>query len=243
MSPDSVPDGSNPQIEPKSSVMTTVINRDDAPSHLFNIPELDFSGDLFIERLAGRWFRLGARTITPRRDERGVEDVVSRQSLLIPPQGFAEIFDSLGSVGNVIGHLGEPGGSIRQLGHEKQYSYAPFHRFEFPFTSVTAEPLVFVHSDTSNVQLFINPDMWLFFELEEKAPGHGIWWDPRRGVDALVRRKVDHTNLETVEIRVEYVLKYLQARHMSLVVGHYRHLHLFDPSPSTIGMFVGKRKM
>jgi len=60
--------------------MTTVINRDDAPRHLFNIPELDFSGDLFIERLAGLWFRLGARTITPRRDERGVEDVVSRAS-------------------------------------------------------------------------------------------------------------------------------------------------------------------
>ncbi len=156
--------------------------------------------------------------------------------------GFAEIFDSLGSVGNVIGHLGEPGGSVRQLGDEKQYSYAPFHRFEFPFTSVTAEPLVFVHSDTSEVQLFINPDLWLFFELEEKAPGHGIWWDPRRGVDALVRRKIDHVNLETVEIRVDYLLKYLQARQMSLVDGHYRHLHLFDPSPNTIGMFVGKEE-
>jgi len=128
------------------------------------------------------------------------------------------------------------------LGDEKQYSYAPFHRFEFPFTSVTAEPLVFVHSDTSEVQLFINPDLWLFFELEEKAPGHGIWWDPRRGVDALVRRKIDHVNLETVEIRVDYLLKYLQARQMSLVDGHYRHLHLFDPSPNTIGMFVGKEE-
>src|SRR6266852_2107720 len=156
--------------------------------------------------------------------------------------GFAEIFDSLGSVGNVIGHLGEPGGSVRQLGDEKQYSYAPFHRFEFPFTSVTAVPLIFVHSDTSEVQLFINPDLWLFFELEEKAPGHGIWWDPRRGVDALVRRKIDHVNLETVEIRVDYLLKYLQARQMSLVDGHYRHLHLFDPSPNTIGMFVGKEE-
>ncbi len=220
--------------------MTTAINRDDAPSHLFNVPELDFSGDLFVEPLAGLWFRLGAWTITPRRDERGVEDVVSRQSLLLPPQGFAEIFDSLKCVGNVIEHLGEPGGSVRQLGEEKQYSYAPFHRFEFPFTSVTAEPLVFVHSDTSEVQLFINPDLWLFFELEEKTSGHGIWWDPRRGVDALVRRKIDHGNLETVEIRVDYLLKYLQARQMSLVVGHYRHLHLFDPSPSTIGMFVEK---
>ena len=67
---------------------------------------------------------------------------------------------------------------------------------------------------------------WLFFELEEKASGHGIWWDPRRGVDALVRRKIDDANLETVEIRVDYFLKYLRARQMALVVGHYRHLHL-----------------
>ena len=57
--------------------------------------------------------------------------MVSRQSLLIPHQGFAEIFDSLESVGNVIGHLGKPGGSVRHSGYEKQYSYAPFHRFEF----------------------------------------------------------------------------------------------------------------
>lgn len=222
--------------------MTTIINRDAAPSHLFNIPELDFSGDLFVERLAGLWFRLGARTIIRRRDDRGVEDVVSRQSLLIPHQGFAEIFDSLESVGNVIGHLGKPGGSVRHSGYEKQYSYAPFHRFEFPFTSVTAEPLVFVHSDTSDDQLFINPDLWLFFELEEKASGHGIWWDPRRGVDALVRRKIDDANLETVEIRVDYFLKYLRARQMALVVGHYRHLHLFDPSPGAIGMFAETEK-
>ncbi len=33
--------------------MAAIINRDDAPTHLFSIPELDFSGDLFSER-AGR---------------------------------------------------------------------------------------------------------------------------------------------------------------------------------------------
>lgn len=218
--------------------MTTVINRDDAPSHLFNIPELDFSEDLFAERLGGLWFRLGAWTITPHRDERGIEDVVSRQSLLLAPERFADIFDTLGSVGNVIDGLGKPGGSILQAGKQKEYRYAPFHQFEFPFTSIVGEPLVFVHFATSDVQLFINPDLWLFFELEEKTCGCGVWWDPRRGVEALRQRVIDKDNLEIVEIRVDYLLKYLRARQISLLVGHYRHLHLFDPSQATIGTFM-----
>lgn len=218
--------------------MAVVINRDGAPSHLFSIPELDFSGDLFADRVTGPWFRLGAWTITPRRDERSVEDVISRQSLLLDPGWLAAIFDKLESVGNVIGNLGKPGGSVRHVGEHKEYRYAPFHRFELPFTAAVGEPVVFLHSDTTGVHLVINPDLWLFFELEEKAPGNGIWWDPRRGVDALIRRVIDQDNLEIVELRTDYLLKYLQARQMSLVVGHYRHLHLFNPSESIIGAFV-----
>ncbi len=218
--------------------MATIINRDDSPSHLFNIPELDFSADLFAERLASPWFRLGAWTITPRRDRRGVEDVVSRQSLLLAPGHFADIFDKLDFVGNVLHHLGKPGGSVFHAGRRKEYKYSPFHRFEFSFVSAVSEPLVFVHSTTSDVQLFINPDLWLFFELEEKTPGKGIWWDPRRGVDALIQRVIDQDNVKVVEIRIDYLLKYLQARQMSLVIGHYRHLHLFDPSDSIVGAFV-----
>jgi hypothetical protein len=218
--------------------VAAIINRNDAPSHLFNIPELDFSGDLFAERLGGPWFRLGARTITRRHDERGVEDGVSRQSLLLASEYFAEVFDNLEFVGNVIGDLGKPTGSVLHEGEEKEYRYAPFHRFQFPFASAVGGPLVFVHSATSGIQLFINPDLWLFFELEEKTRGNGIWWDPRRGVDALVQRVIDQGNLEVVEIQVDYLRKYLQARQMSLLVGHYRHLRLFDPSPSTIRTFV-----
>jgi hypothetical protein len=218
--------------------MAAIINRDDAPSHLSKIPELDFSRDLFGERLAGPWIRLGASTITTRRDERGVEDEVSRQSLLLAPRGFAAVFDKLESVGNVLLNLGEPGGSVRHGGGEREYRYGPFHHFEFPFTSITGEPLVFVHSNTSGVQLFINPDIWLFLELEEKTRGHGIWWDPRRGIDVLVRRVLELGRLETVEIRADYLLKYLQARQMSLLVAHYRQLLLFGPSQSAIEAFV-----
>lgn len=97
---------------------------------------------------------------------------------------------------------------------------------------------MFVTSDTTGVRLFINPDLWMFFELEEKTPGNGIWWDPRRGMDVLVRRAIDEGHVETVEIRTDYLLRYLQARQTSLLVGHYRHLHLFNPSQSTIGAFV-----
>ena len=218
--------------------MAAIINRDDAPSHLSSIPELDFSRDLFAERLGGPWFRLGAWTITPHRDERGVEDVVSRQSLLLAPERFVNIFDKLESVGNVIDDLGKPVGSVLHTGEQKEYRYAPFHRFEFLFTSEVGEPLVFIRYATASVQLYINPDLWLFFELEERTRGCGIWWDPRRGVDALQQRVIDQGNIEIVEIRVKYLLNYLQARQMSLVIGHYRHLHLFDPSQATIGMFV-----
>ena len=40
-----------------------LINRNDVASHLFGIPGLDLSDDLFVERLAGPWFRLGTWTI------------------------------------------------------------------------------------------------------------------------------------------------------------------------------------
>jgi hypothetical protein len=199
---------------------------------------LDFSGDLFAERLGDPWFRLGAWTITPHRDKRDVEDVVSRQSLLIAPECFVNIFDKLESVGNVIDNLGKPVGSVFHNDGQKEYRYAPFHRFEFLFASAVGEPLVFVRSTTAGVHLYINPDLWLFFELEERTRGCGIWWDPRRGVDALLQRVIDQGNIEIVEIRVEYLLNYLQARQMSLIVGHYRHLHLFEPSQATIGKFV-----
>jgi len=149
---------------PISAAVSTIINRGDVPAHVFNIPELDFSQDLFAERLSGQWFRLGAWTINPRRDERGVEDVVWRQSFLLIPGQFSELFNDLDSVGNVIGDLGKPQGSVHYAGDAKEYRYAPFHRFEFD-TAVTGEPLVFLRETTLGSQLFINPDLWLFFRL------------------------------------------------------------------------------
>jgi hypothetical protein len=215
--------------------VSTIISPDEAPRHLFSVPELDFSEDLFAERTGGPWLRLGAWTVTRRRDARNVEEEVFRQSLVLASEGFADIFDKLESVGNVIDRLGNSGGVVHS---ERGYQYSPFHHFEFPFTSVAAEPLVFKHEDTSSVRLFINPDLWMFLELEEKSPEGGIWWDPRRGVDALFHRVLDEGTLEVVDIRTDYLLKYLQARQMSLLVGHYRQMLLFDPPPSRVEAFV-----
>lgn len=218
--------------------MAGTINREDAPTHLFTIPELDFSGDLFAERVCGPWFRLGAWTIKDKQDDSCIDDVVSRQSLLIPRDCFATLFDKLESIGNILHDLGKPEGSILHSGKNKEYRYLPFHQFEFLYTSVVAEPLVFLHLQRSDVKLSVNPDILLFFELEERTLGYGIWWDPRKGVDAILHHLVNQDTLEVIEIRTDYLLRYLQARQMSLLVGHYRHLHYDNPSESAVTAFV-----
>jgi hypothetical protein len=220
--------------------MPPIIDRAIAPTHLFNIPQLDFSEDLFQERVSIPWIRLGAWSTKSPRDKHGVENEVMRQSVLLPVRGFAKAFDKLESIGNVLHGIGKPSGVVRQQSGRKQYRYESFHRFELPFTSIECEPLVFIRHDTSGSHLFINPDLWLFFELEERSRENGIWWDPRRGVEALIRRRINEINLDIVEIRTHYLLKYLQARQMSLLVGHYRQLLWFDPPPGKVSEFVSK---
>ena len=222
--------------------MTEIFHKHDLPDHLFNIPDLDFHEDLFVNRLSSPWFRLGAWTIHSRCNDRGIESVIERQSIMLTPGNFSEVYDKLGSVGNVLRDPGNPVGSTRYRGGQKEYSYAPFHQYDLSFTSVSGEPLVFMRHLNSRADLFINPDLELFFELEEKTSGCGIWWDPKRGVEAMRRSTTDNGNLHIVEVRTDYLLKYLQARQLSLVVGHYRHLHLFDPSPETIKAFVQEDK-
>jgi hypothetical protein len=124
-------------MKAQDASMAMIINRDDVPSHLLNIHEVDLSGDLFADRLEGPWFRLGAQTMQERRDQRGVEEAVSRQSVLLNPEGFAVVFDKLESIGNVFHGLGRPGGVIRGGGGTRGYGYTPFHQFEFPFTRAT----------------------------------------------------------------------------------------------------------
>ena len=216
--------------------MSLIFNRDDLPTHLLSVPELDFSEDLFVDRLGGLWFRLGALTLKPQPNDRGVEDLIQRQSMLLSPDGFTDIFDKLESVGNVIHNLGMPRGVLRRDGDRKEYSYLPFYRFQISTTSVTCEPLAFIRTLNSDDKLFINPDLELYFELEEKTIG--VWWDSRRGVEVLRRSTIDNENLQIVEIRVDYLKRYLQQRQLSLMVGHYRHLHLLNPLQTSIEKYV-----
>jgi hypothetical protein len=216
--------------------LTAIFNPGDLPDHLASVHELDFSADLLENRVAGPWVRLGARTDRAVADARRVKDEILKQSVLLSPGDFEVAFPKLDSVGHVFSSLGRPDGSIRQDGRRKEYLYEPFHRFQIPFTDIVGEPLVFLREQVSNVGLFINPDLWMYLGLEERSLGSGIWWDPRRVVDVMVRRVIEG-NLQTVDIRAEYLLKYLQARQMSLVFGHYRQLLLFSPTKSQIDAF------
>jgi hypothetical protein len=79
----------------------------------------------------------------------------------------------------------------------RTYRYDPFHRFEFHLYLSGAEPLVFVHSTTSGTKLLINPDLWLFFKLEEKTSGKGT-------VNfSLVSKMPQKASAETSESRLQ----------------------------------------
>ena len=220
--------------------MLSVFNRDELPTHLSNIPELDICDDLVISPFRDGWFKLGIWTVASRRDDRNVEDVIERQCALLATGAFSRVYAKLESVGNSFGGLGKPGGLIRGSSEEQEYNYNPFHHFNLYLTSTGCEPLVFARAVHDKMTLFINPDIELFFELEKRDSGYEIWWDPRRSLEVVRRVNVDGNNVIVVEIRIEYLQKYLQARQQSLLVGHYRHRLLFDPSPEAIHSFVAE---
>jgi hypothetical protein len=202
---------------------------------------LDLSADLLGEPSSGSWFRLGAWTVSARRTGRGVEEAIERQTILIAPDAFDEVFDHLDSVGNVLADLGKTGGWVTPAEKGEQhgaYQYSASHQFLIPFTQTAGEPVVSARHATTGHQFVVNQDIWLFFDLEERTPGVGIWGDPRRGVDVLVQRTLNDGNLKVVDIRVDYLRKYLQARQMALLVGHYRHLLLYEPSEAAVQAFV-----
>ncbi len=215
-----------------------IINRSDVPSHLFDISELDFSSDLVDEPLTKNWFRLGAWTGGSHRDDRQVVDVVERQTLLVQTETFREIFDELQCIGNTLRDLGKSTAYTFGDGLQKAYSYSPFHRFELPFTSANLEPLVFFRSTDKSNELFINPDLWMFLSLEQRIPASGSWWDLGRGTEVLKRYTLQACSQQVVDIQTDYLLRYLKARQLSLLVGHYRHLNYFNPSEDAIGKFV-----
>jgi hypothetical protein len=216
--------------------MPALFDRKAFPDHVFLNSALDFSDDLLVNPLQDLWFRLGSHRLTRNRDASNVEEEVFRQSILIPPRSFPMLFPRLESIGNILRNPGAPGGVLSQRGNQKKYSYCAFHQFRIG--SVLTEPLVFLHEDSSHADFFINPDLWMSLGLEERAPGSGIWWAPKKGVDALRLQTIDNGQLKIVEIRTDYLLRYLQARQLALLVGHYRQLLLFHPSQDATDAFV-----
>lgn len=218
--------------------MTQLFDPTIIPQHLSSVPSLSFVEELVADPLRDQWFRLAAWTIESKIDAQGVEDVVLRKSLLLSPSDFARIAPSLESVGNVIGNLGKPGGSVAYHGETKSYHYNPFYRDHLSTTDAEGEPLAFTLDTISGTQLFVNPDLWMFLELEEMPAASGVWIDRNRGLEVLRRRVIDNGNLQIIEVRVPDLMRYLKARQLSLVVGHYRHLHLHCPSQVAIDAFV-----
>jgi hypothetical protein len=208
-----------------------MIDRNLAPDHLFAIPELDFSSDVFGVPLDDPWFRLGLWTSSRTRAIGRVEDVVERQSLLIPSESFPRLYDHLGPIGNTLSGLGKPTLSRLFGAGPPKCRYDAFHNFEFnlPFAALSGEPLVFFHVGTNEPDLLVNPDLWLYLGLAERPANSRTWWDPRKAQNAL-RRVTLGGAVVAIEIRTEYLLRYLQARQMALLVGHYHHRHLFSPT-------------
>jgi hypothetical protein len=216
-----------------------MIERHLAPDHLFEIAELDFSGDLFAAPLNDPWFRLGLWSSGRQRVADRVEEIFERQSLLLPSGSFPTLYDRLGPIGNTLSNMGEPTLSVLHDGATEECRYNPFHNFSLPFTSISAEPLVFFHARTSGSDLFVNPDLSLYLGLEERPPNSRAWWDPRRAQEAL-RRMTLGDDVVAIEIRTEYLLRYLQARQMALLVGHYHHRHLFNATPEERERYVAE---
>jgi hypothetical protein len=212
-----------------------IITPAEIPEELSTVPQLDFTGDLSSSRLTNPWTIIASLT-HHRQQIKSVESAIRRESLLIAPGSFVRLYDSLENIGNVLHGVGKPGGAVLYGSDGKSYDYRPIHRFEFPFTNETGEPLVFFYANSSGDQKpFINPDLNFYFDLEERPAGSGSWWDPKTGEEALRTR--DAEGQIDVGIRTAHLLEYLRARQRVLLVGHYRHLHLFDPQPESVAVF------
>jgi hypothetical protein len=159
-----------------------------------------------------------------------------RQCLLIPLGKFETVFDSLESVGNVLHGMGSASGSLISNGSSRSYKYQPFHSFDLGHAGLQCEPIVFVLESNSPKCFFLNPDPLIHLGLVEKVTGSGIWWDPTTSAEVLRHVKTE-VGLETISIRSDFLRRYLQTRQMSLLVGHYAHRHLYNPSADEIGAF------
>jgi hypothetical protein len=206
------------------------------PGSLKAIPELDFTSDISQDPLKQEWLVLGALSGKRFTTEQGVEEIVESQSLLIKLNDFAKIYDRLKSIGDSLHGLGESSAWIRETGRKKQYGYSPF--YEFDLHGIRAEPLVFHTPHAATRDLFVNPDLVFCLELTPLNQLQDLWVDPRRATHVLRRATRGKDERLVVEIRTKYLLRYLKTRQKALLIGHYRHLHLYNPPQRSVSIFV-----
>jgi len=206
------------------------------PRHVFLIPALSFEAELNERQLGENWFKLGEWSHGYETDRNRLQRTLMRQSLLIPKAAFPKVFDQLESVGNVLHSMGKAGGSLSSSGGVKRYRYEPFHHFNLQGIEADAEPLVFIRESTASKYLFLNPDVVIQQDLVEKVTGTGIWWDPRTSTE-VIRHQMSADGIESIQMHHAYLRRYLQARQMTLLVGHYCHRHLYNPTQDEIALF------
>ena len=206
------------------------------PESLKTIPELDFTGDISEDPLKQEWMVLGALSGKRVTTEKGVEEIVEIQSLLIKPDDFGKVYGRLESIGHSLHALGESYAWLGESGSKKQYRYSPF--YEFDLHGIRAEPLVFRTPHAATLDLFINPDLVFCLELAPLNQLRELWVDPRRATQVIRRESRGKDERLVVEINTKYLLRYLKTRQRALLIGHYKHLHLYNPPQNSVSMFV-----
>lgn len=224
-----------PQKKLKRAVQeNAIISSECLPKSLSAIPELDLSNDLTAPRLSTDWFRLAS---IGKRDTEVGEDAIRRKSFLLKRGMFSRIYTKLGSVYHHTNNLGTPRSMVEDDGNAPRYMYQPFYQYQLDFIDCTAEPLAFEMPIKSGIDLILNPDIYLYLRLEKLNPDGKLWWDPVRSIEVIRTTVSDDTSVQSIDIRVDYLEKYIQARQMSLVVGHYRHLLLRYPTEEVMTKF------
>jgi hypothetical protein len=213
------------------------------PKHLRAIPELDLTDDLIADHFADEWVALGSWSEPADIMSISLEEACERQTLLVPPSEVKTIFEKLTYVGNALHGAGSASSGVRYERGKEWFFYEAFYDFKL-LGLWSTEPLVCRPTASALGTLFINPDILLHFDLEPRGQAQcgwwaaESWWDPSKGVEVLRRRVVDgRDRRDVVEIRRSYLESYLRDRNKTLLVGHYRHLRLFDPSRGVVDLF------
>lgn len=210
-----------------------IFTKEQLPPDWGSIPELDVSDELTSLRAPSPWFVLGEYLRDDRRD--GFERIRQRQTVLVSVRSFQQLFDSLNYVGNVFSDLGQSSGVVSYYQSNKDYSYTPFHEFEFRGTATDGEPMCFLRETSTALELSINPDIIFYLGLEERVRGSGTWTDPRTGAEVILH--VEARPKTSVRIRTEYLLRYLRARQRCLLVGVFERCLYRNPDREAVAAF------